>query len=114
MNMLFVILDEMCYLKNRKYELGRLTLCSKANSPQECQLTCQLTPGCSMFSYYTSKYVSAASTDERNARDCCVNYAAQSSPTLSVREQGVISGPRRCPNKYLQPVKEEEKKNESM
>ena len=80
------------------YSFKKSPECVKAGTHKECQLTCQLTPGCSKFSYFTKYFKSSnyvGNESRREALDCCLIDTRSTDITLT-KKQDVISGLKRC------------------
>ena len=99
LNCLFhFFIDEPCFLNNKILKAVHFSKCVKVGTDEECQLTCQLTFGCSLFSYFTKYFNSSSDVkngSKREALDCClvINNKQQ---TVIVDMENVISGPRFC------------------
>ena len=94
-----------CFLENQVYNFDKSQSCLKAAKQEECQFACQLTSGCSDFSYFTRNFNSSNEDPNeaiREAMDCClfidtVDTIDTKGVKSATEKQGVISGPQFCP-----------------
>ena len=97
-------LDTPCFLNNLVYNFNQNQECVKSDvigdiymrTPQECQLACQQTSGCSKFSYYTSFY---KDPEHMERQECCYLFSETKLANYAVTKKPyVISGPKFCPS----------------
>ena len=95
-------LDVGCLSKNKAYRYdNKSSHCSKAATPEECQLNCQLSALCTMFNYYTDVFNRSAVSKMEEVEvehNCCLIYDADDADGSRVDRAGVTSGPRVCPS----------------
>ena len=91
-------LDTSCFKDNQVYSFNPKHECIKLKTPQECQLACKQTSGCSKFSYFT-KYFKGSNDVESDASrgplDCCLLTNTDATDTLT-KKQHAVSGPKFC------------------
>ena len=81
--------------------------CLKVGTPQECQLACKQTSGCSKFSYFTKYFKNSndvKNVANREPLECCLLTDTDAEDKVT-KKQYVVSGPKFCSNTDSPPSK---------
>ena len=103
--MFYLISLDTCFLENQVFSFNQNHECVKMGTPQQCQLACKQTNGCSKFSYFSKYFKGSNNVDNdasRESLDCCL-LTDTDAPGIATKKQYAVSGPKFCASEKAAP-----------